>query len=385
MHLHRHPLSYFALAALSCFVLLLAACGSTNSGNTNSAPIEIGWDGALTGPNADLGQWDTQGIELAFDQVNAQGGIHGRQIHLNILDDAADNTKGVTNVQRLITQDHIVACFCTTNSGVTLAVEPYLTRAKIAQITPGLATAITAQGSSYIFRDTPAGPAFEKTLITYLVQQQHFTRFAQITDNDAYGQGEAQYQQATLQSFGLTPVAPLQMYNPNDTSFTGQLDTILAAHPQVILFGGEEVTSGLIAKQARQLGFTGQFAGGAAIGTPTFIQTAGTSVAEGVVFTSAYIDNNANAQTKAFAAAYQAKWHVAPEGHGAKAYDGAELVIQALNAAYPNITGETVAAALHNIHNYQGLQGTADFDSTGEGFHNTLLGVIKNGQLTPLS
>ncbi len=385
MRLHRHPLSYFALAALSCLVLLLAACGSTNSGNTNSAPIEIGWDGALTGPNADLGQWDTQGIELAFDQVNAQGGIHGRQIHLNILDDAADNTKGVTNVQRLITQDHIVACFCTTNSGVTLAVEPYLTRAKIAQITPGLATAITAQGSSYIFRDTPAGPAFEKTLITYLVQQQHFTRFAQITDNDAYGQGEAQYQQTTLQSFGLTPVAPLQMYNPNDTSFTGQLDTILAAHPQVILFGGEEVTSGLIAKQARQLGFTGQFAGGAAIGTPTFIQTAGTSVAEGVVFTSAYIDNNANAQTKAFAAAYQAKWHVAPEGHGAKAYDGAELVIQALNAAYPNITGETVAAALHNIHNYQGLQGTADFDSTGEGFHNTLLGVIKNGQLTPLS
>ncbi len=385
MRLHRHPLSYFALAALSCLVLLLAACGSTNSGNTNSAPIEIGWDGALTGPNADLGQWDTQGIELAFDQVNAQGGIHGRQIHLNILDDAADNTKGVTNVQRLITQDHIVACFCTTNSGVTLAVEPYLTRAKIAQITPGLATAITAQGSSYIFRDTPAGPAFEKTLITYLVQQQHFTRFAQITDNDAYGQGEAQYPQTTLQSFGLTPVAPLQMYNPNDTSFTGQLDTILAAHPQVILFGGEEVTSGLIAKQARQLGFTGQFAGGAAIGTPTFIQTAGTSVAEGVVFTSAYIDNNANAQTKAFAAAYQAKWHVAPEGHGAKAYDGAELVIQALNAAYPNITGETVAAALHNIHNYQGLQGTADFDSTGEGFHNTLLGVIKNGQLTPLS
>jgi branched-chain amino acid transport system substrate-binding protein len=385
MHLYRFRLSYFALAALSCLVLLLAACGSTNSGNASNSPIEIGWDGALTGTNADLGQWDTQGIELAFDQVNAQGGIHGRQIHLTTLDDAADNTKGVTNVQRLISQDHIVACFCTTNSGVTLAVEPYLTRAKIAQITPGLATAITAQGSSYIFRDTPAGPAFEKTLITYLVQQQHFTRFAQITDNDAYGQGEAQYQQTTLQSFGLTPVAPLQMYNPNDTSFTGQLDTILAAHPQVILFGGEEVTSGLIAKQARQLGFTGQFAGGAAIGTPTFIQTAGTSVAEGVVFTSAYIDNNANAQTKAFAAAYQAKWHVAPEGHGAKAYDGAELVIQALNAAYPNITGETVAAALHNIHNYQGLQGTADFDSTGEGFHNTLLGVIKNGQLTPLS
>ncbi|HEU5227733.1 MAG TPA: ABC transporter substrate-binding protein [Ktedonobacteraceae bacterium] len=384
MYLYRSRLSYLALATLSCLLLLLAACGSTNSGNTNTSPIEIGWDGALTGTNADLGEWDTQGIDLAFDQVNAKGGIHGRQIHLTKFDDAADNTKGVTNVQRLITQDHIVACFCTTNSGVALAVEPYLTRAKIAQITPGLSTALTAQNSAYIFRDTPAGPSFENTLITYLVQQKHFTKFAQITDNDAYGQGEAQYQQAKLKSFGLTPVAPLQMYNPNDTSFTGQLDTILAANPEVILFGGEEVTSGLIAKQARQLGFTGQLAGGASIGTPTFIQTAG-SVAEGVIFTSAYIDNNANAQTKAFAAAFQDKWGYAPEGHGAKAYDGAELVIQALNAAYPNITGDSVAKALHNIHNYQGLQGTANFDATGEGFHDTLLGVIKNGQLTQLS
>lgn len=388
MYSQRPRLFYYALVMLACLALIVAACGSspsTTGSTNNTSPIEIGWDGPLTGVNADLGQWDTQGIELAFDQVNAKGGIHGRQLHLTTYDDAANNTKGVTNVQRLITQNHIVACFCTPNSGVTLAVEPYLTRAQIAQFSPGLSTAITAQHSSYIFRDTPAGPAFEQTLINYLVQQKHFTKFAQITDADAYGQGEAQYQQATLKSLGLTPVAPLQTYNPNDTSFTGQLNTILAAHPQVILFGGEEVTSGLIAKQARQLGFTGQLAGGAAIGTPTFIKTAGNTVAEGVYFSSAYISNDVNAQTQAFAAAYQAKWGVAPEGHGAKAYDGAELLIQALNAAYPNITGATIAAALHNIHNYQGLQGIANFDASGEGFHNTLMGVIKNGQLTPLS
>ncbi len=388
MYPQRPRFFYFTLATLACLALLLAACGSSpaTTGSTNSnAPIEIGWDGPLTGVNADLGQWDTQGIELAFAQVNAQGGIHGRQLHLTTFDDAGVSTKGVTNVQRLITQNHIVACFCTPLSGVALAVEPYLTRAQIAQFTPGLSTALTAQHSSYIFRDTPAGPSFEQTLITYLVQQKHFTKFAQITDADAYGQGEAQYQQTTLKSFGLTPVAPLQTYNPNDTSFTGQLNTILATHPEVILLGGEEVTSGLIAKQARQLGFTGQIAGGAAIGTPTFIKTAGTTVANGVYFSSAYISNDTNAQTKAFAAAYQAKWGVAPEGHGAKAYDGAELLIQALNSIYPNITGAAIATALHNIHNYQGLQGVASFDAAGEAFHNTLMGVITNGQLTPLS
>src|SRR6266568_1489731 len=170
MYLHRPRMGYFALALFACLSLLVAACGSSGSSTpppANTSPIEIGWAGPLTGTNADLGQWDTQGIELAFDQVNAQGGIHGRQLHLTPLDDAATTTKGVTNVQRLITENKIVACFCTPNSGVALAVEPYLTRAQITQFTPGLSLAITAQHSSYIFRDTPAGPAFEKTLITY--------------------------------------------------------------------------------------------------------------------------------------------------------------------------------------------------------------------------
>lgn len=388
MYLFRSRTHYWALAVLApfLFAMFLSACGGSGSGGggASNAPIEVGWIGPLSGVNAILGHWDTQGIELAIDAQNSKGGIHGRQIHIDKLDDAADPTQSVNDVQRLITQNHIVACFCTPNSGNTLAIEPMLTRNKIVQFTPGLASNLTAKGSAYIFRDTPAGPAFESTLVTFLVQQKHFKSFAIITDTTDYGQGEAQYQTQSLQKFGLTPLT-VQKYGANDTDFTGQLDTIIAKHPQVLLFGGSEVASGLIAKQARRLGFTGQLAGGAAIGTPKFIQVAGADIANGVYFTSAYIDNNANDQTKAFAAAYQARWKEAPEGHGAKAYDGAQLLIQALNTAYPNITGDAISTALHNVHNIQCLQGAVTYDAAGEGFHNTYLGVIKNGQLTPFS
>jgi len=368
------------------FAMLLAACGSsgTTSGPANTSPIEIGWIGPLSGVNAVLGQWDTQGIELAIDAQNAKGGIHGRQLHLDKLDDAADPTQSVNDAQRLTTQNHIVACFCTPNSGTTLAIEPLLTRNKITQITPGLAGNLTTQHSSYIFRDTPAGLAFENTLVTFLVQQKLFKSFAIITDTTDYGQGEALYQTQTLQKYGLAPLT-VQKYGANDTDFTGQLDAIIATHPQVLLFGGSEVASGLIAKQARRLGFSGQLAGGAAIGTPKFIQVAGASIANGVYFSSAYINNDKNTQTKTFAATYQARWKEAPEGHGAKAYDGAQLLIQALNTAYPNITGNTISTAMHNIHSFQGLQGSVSYDTTGEGFHDTSVGLIKDGNLTPLA
>ena len=386
MHLSQFRSRYFALTALVplLFAMLLSACGTTTStsGPSNNAPIEVGWIGPLSGVNAILGHWDTQGIELAIDGQNAKGGIHGRQIHLDKLDDAADPTQSINDAQRLITQNHIVACFCTPNSGTTLAIEPLLTRNKIVQYTPGLAGNLTAKGSSYIFRDTPVGLAFENTLVTFLAQQKQFKSFAIITDTTDYGQGEATYQTQTLQKFGLTPLT-IQKYGANDTDFTGQLDAIIAKHPQVLLFGGSEVASGLIAKQARRLGFTGQLAGGAAIGTPKFIQVAGTDIANGTYFSSAYINNDKNDQTKTFATAYQAKWHEAPEGHGAKAYDGAQLLIQALNTAYPNITGDAISTAMHNIRNFQGLQGSVNYDTTGEGFHDTSVGVIKNGQLTP--
>ncbi|HET8845093.1 MAG TPA: ABC transporter substrate-binding protein [Ktedonobacteraceae bacterium] len=385
MYPHWPRLSYLAFVALSSLLLILAAC-SNAGGNTsdNNAPIEVGWDGPLTGVNADLGKWDIQAIQLAIDEVNAKGGIHGRQIHLTRYDDTAQAAQGISNVQRLISQNHIVACFCSPNSGVTLAVLPTLTKAKIVQITPGLAASLTAQKSAYIFRDTPAGAAYEKPLITYLVQTMHFTKFAQITSTTEYGQGEAKYQQDFLQELGLKPLGTLQKYGSNDTNFTGQLNSLLATNPEVLLLGGEEVTSGLIAKQARQLGFKGQFAGGAPIGTPTFINTAG-DVANGAIFTNPYITNDKSASAKTFAAAYQAKWGEAPESHGAKAYDGAELLIQALNAAYPNITGASVATAMHNIHDYPGLQGVCSFDTTGEGFHDTQVGMIKNGVTTPVS
>jgi hypothetical protein len=56
-----------------------------------------------------------------------------------------------------------------------------------------------------------------------------------------------------------------------------------------------------------------------------------------------------------------------------------------MNTAYPNITGEAISTAMHNIRNYQGLQGSVTYDSTGEGFHDTSIGVIKDGKLTPFS
>ena len=353
-------------------------------GDAEEPAIEIGWVGPQSGVTASLGHWDIAGIQLAFEQQNAKGGVFGRKLQLITLDDAGEPTQSVNNVKRLLAQNHIVACFCGPQSGNTLAVEPFLTAAKIPQITSGLALNLTEQGSAYIFRDTPAGPAFESTLVDFLVTKKHFKSFAIITDTTDYGQGEAKYQTTRLAKLGITP-ATVQSYNPKDTDFTGQLNAIIALKPQVLLFGGSEVASGLIAKQARQLGFTGQLAGGSALGTPKFVEVAGPDVAQGAFFASAYISNDRNAQTKGFARAYEALWKEVPEAHGAKAYDGAMMLIEAIKAARSqNYSPSAVAAALHNLKAIHGLQGDGSIDERGESFHSTSIGTIDRGHLVPL-
>ncbi len=354
----------------------------TAGAQATGEPIKIAIIGAMSGTNAVLGDWMKKGVTLAVEEKNKAGGIHGRPIQIVVYDDEADPTKSVGLAQKVATDDKVVAAWATTNSSSALADIPIFAQYKIPQLTNGTNVDITNKGSQYIFRACPAGPAYENPLVDFLVKVKGFKKFALITDTSAYGKGEADYQTAELKALGLAPLTR-QSYGIDDKDFTGQLTAILQTNPEVILFGGSEVASGLIAKQARQLGFKGQLAGGSAIATPKFNETAGADVSEGVFATAPYLTNDLNDKTKAFAAKYKARWNEDPEVHGANTYDGTQLLLMAMDNAYPNLTGEAIAAAFHKISGYEGLQGTFNVQSNGETINKTQLGVWQGGKLIP--
>ncbi len=360
------------------FVLLLPACGRTQQPNQD--PIKLGWIGALSGTNAILGQWDTHGIELVIDEVNALGGVcDGRKLQLIKYDDAADPTRSVALAQKLSTEDQVLLAFATTNSNTALADLPVFTKAQVPQMTQASSADLTAKSSFYIFRYTSVGAVFEFTVVDYLVKN-GLSEFAIISDSSTYGKGQGDYEQAALRKNDLESLIR-ETYNIDDTDFTQQLTRIIDANPQVLLVAGSEIAAGLIARQARQLGFTGQIAGGPALGTPKFVEVAG-DAAEGVIFSSPYISNAINEQTQDFARRYQAKWDYEPEQHGAKGYDGATIAIEAIKRSCHNLTREEITRQLHAIKDFQSLQGIFSYQDNGEGISQAQVGLIKNGQLT---
>jgi branched-chain amino acid transport system substrate-binding protein len=347
-----------------------AACATT---------IKIGLIAAMTGTNAILGDYMVKAVTLAMEEQNAKGGINGCKMELIVYDDAADPTTSVGLAQKALTQDKVMAAWATTNSSSALADIPIFQQYKTTQITFGTNVTITQKGSPYIFRSCPAGPSYEDPLIDYLVKTKSFTKFAIIGDNSAYGKGETQYQTAALKRNNLTPLAA-EEYAVDDKDFTGQLTKIMNTQPEVLLLASSEVAGGLIAKQARARGFTGVIAGGSAMASTKFTETAGAD-AEGVYFTSPYPGNDYNDQTKAFAAAYKARWNVEAELHGANVYDGQNMLMLAMQKANP-LTPENVAAEMHKVCGYKGLLGTFCYDETGEGIKTTFVGIIKGGVQT---
>ena len=104
---HRVPLLSLTAAAIA-LAARAAGCGSSgSSGGSSKQPIVIGTSLSLSGDFSADGQAYQKGYEFWAAQVNAHGGILGRQVQLKILNDNSSTTQVVTNYQTLISSDHV--------------------------------------------------------------------------------------------------------------------------------------------------------------------------------------------------------------------------------------------------------------------------------------
>jgi ABC-type branched-subunit amino acid transport system substrate-binding protein len=380
MKITRRSLVASAAVALA----LTSACsppGAKQDDTKTGGPIKIAVVNAQSGQLSSLGAWELKGAKLAVQEWNKAGGIGGRQIQLDVFDDQGDPTVG-TNVARKIASEGYLAMIGTAESAVTIAMAPTLQSSQIPNITSGQSTGLVAVKSPFLFLNGPTSTTYDETLAKYIVDSKGIKSIAMVSNNGSYGKGEHDAFLKALQSRGVTPVAD-QVVTTDQKDFSAALSTIRQKNPQLVFLGAEEVESGLIVKQARSLGITVPFAGAAPQGTPVFAETAGPAAVEGTIVSSPYLSNEVSDASKKFATAYKAAYNEEAELHGAKAYDGTQIVLTALKTS--NVaTGKALADAIRATK-YAGLLGNFAFDDTGVGIFATSIGVITGGKLVTAS
>jgi len=368
----------FAIAVLTLLAAGCSAPGSDeDSSGDDSGPIKIALADAQSGQLSSLGAWELKGAKLAIEEWNGKGGINGRQIQLSVFDTQADPTIG-TNLARKIASEGNIALIGTAESAVTIAMAPILKQEAIPNITSGQSPGLVAVGSEFLFLNGPTSTTYDETLAKHIVDVRGLKEIAMITNNGSYGKGEHDAFTKALTARGVTPVAD-QVVTTDQKDFSAALTTIRQKNPKVIFLGAEEVESGLIVKQARDLGITVPFAGAAPQGTPVFLDTAGAKNAEGTIVSSPYLSNDVSEASKTFAAAYKKAYGEDAELHGAKAYDGTQILLTALKTS--NVAGGKDLADAIRATKYQGLLGDFAFDQTGVGIFATSIGTIQNGKL----
>ena len=271
----------------------------------------------LSGPGAALGLGNHRGVELAVDDINAQGGITvaGKQYTLKtiVYDHKGTAEGGVTAANKLVFDDGVKFIVGTVGSGPSIAAtEAVFIEEKILFATTGWNPKCLGQDRPYNFRLHGTGREYGMAFYEWAAKNlPEAKRVAIIAVNDPAGFAAAEDTKAVAEGLGMTVVAT-EFFERGTTDYYPFLTRLIAKNPDVIDTGGSKPNEdGLMIKQLYELGYKGKIAAAGQVPSTT-LEVAGKEAAEGVYLmqTIAYDSPGAavSAEQKEFAKKYTEKY-----------------------------------------------------------------------------
>src|SRR5215210_4851934 len=351
------------LLALALIVATLNALGCVTRGTTCADPggvIKIGVYGDLSGQTSSFGQSTRNGSQMAADEINAAGGIGGRQVQLIHEDDQGEPGKAATVTAKLINQDQVRALIGEVASSNSIAAAPNAQEAKVPMISPSSTNPKVTQVGNYIFRVCFIDPFQGEVMAKFAANTLKAKRAAILFDsNSDYSKGLIQFFKQAFTKLGGEIVAE-QAYAQRDRDFTGQLTQIRSANPDVIYVPGYYQEVGVIAKQTKQLGIKSPLLGGDGWDAPQLWDLGGESL-NGDYISNHYSVDDPSPAIQKFVADYKARNGEIPDALAALGYDAMKVLADAIKRA-GTTEGPQLKDAINATKDFVGVTGTISLD-----------------------
>jgi len=333
-----------------CFVVTLVSfavlAGSVWAQETKGAPIKVGVVLPLTGEQAKFGEIEKNSFLMALEEINKAGGINGRPIELLIEDDTGKPDVGRSAVEKLISQDKVLALSGGYSSSVAYAICGVAQQRKIPfVVTTGSADKITEMGWDYIFRIKAAVSEYPKALTSFLQEVVKPQTVAILYENTLFGQsGSKEFAEECTR--GGLKVLMREGYEAGAIDFKPLLIKVKSAKPDLVYMISYVMDAALLMRQSKELDFNPKLfvGGGAGFTLPEFAKNAG-DAAEYVYSADLWSPNLPFPGAKEYFTNYQQKFGSPTEYHGAEAYASMYVVADALKRA-KEMTPEAVREAL---------------------------------------
>lgn len=358
------------LLAVVALGLVLTGC---QQGGTDT--VKIGVNMELSGAVATYGQSTVDGIELAIDEVNAAGGIDGKQVELVKYDNKSDAAEATTLATKLMTEDDVACVLGPATSGAFKAEIPVANDNKVPVIS-GSATAddVTVDASGvkeYAFRicfnDSYQGTA----MANFAYKNLKVKKVVIILDNASdYSKGLAKSFKDTFTEVGGT-IAAEEAFVAGETDFNAVITKIKDKDFDAIFIPGYYQEAGLIIKQARAQGIDVPIMGADGFDSPTLVELSGAAAANDIYFSNHYSSLDEESVVVDFIKAFKEKHDKDPDAFNALGYDLAKFACDGIARAGGE-GGEALKDALAGTEEFKGVTGTFSVDEN----HNPVKAVV---------
>jgi branched-chain amino acid transport system substrate-binding protein len=381
----RHWLHALTLVALLGSIATASAIAATSTPKAD--PIVFGMATPLSGPLTFNGTQEVNGAKLAVAQLNAKGGVLGRQINLTVEDDACNPTDAITAGNKLIGQ-HPSLIFGFHCSSATLAAMQLVQQARIPLINsistnPGIAGGSGVGGNKWVFTLTPTDATFATALVRFFKLQKVHS-IAIVAENTDYGRGGAEAMRVRAKAFGLD-VTSTNYYTQGTNDFSSLLAGIKSQRPDRIVYWGLGADD---ANFARQFAQNFQGSGTLLSGRPQLagpdlpiVQSGALEKATTVAQYDSHINTPAN---KKFVAAYTKEYGAAPIIQSFEGYQEVMLAAAAIKAA-KSASPAAIRNALAKIK-FQSMmapakQATLHFDKYQQAHDRAAISMARGGKV----
>jgi branched-chain amino acid transport system substrate-binding protein len=362
-------------------VTALAACtGGGGGGGTGSDEILVGEYSSLTGGTATFGQSTHNGILMAFEEINAAGGVLGKKLRVITEDDQSKPEEAATAVTKLINQNRVVALLGEVASSRTLAAAPIAQAAKVPMISPSSTNPKVTEVGDYIFRVCFIDPFQGSVMAKFAANTLKAKKVAILYDvkND-YSVGLRQFFTSTFKDLGGEIVGE-QSYSEGDSDFRAQLTQLKSLKPEAIYVPGYYTEAGTVARQARELGLAVPLMGGDGWDSQRLFEIGGQAI-EGSYISNHYSADDPNPVIQKFVAEYKKKHGQTPDGLAALAYDAARILSDAMKRA-GSAEGPKVRDAIAATKDFDGVTGKISIDDKRNAVKPAVVLKVSGGKFT---
>ena len=346
--------------------------------STDGDTIKIGLVSMVTGDNPLNGERMNQGVQLAVDEVNAAGGILGKQVELTITDDQTMQDVAVTCVQKLASEG-VVGIVGPHRSTNAIAVSDTVKSLGVPLLTGGTSPNIADLDNPYLFRGRASDTIFAQAAVDYAVNTLGCSKIGLFYNNDDFGTGALGVIQQYCDENGITLVA--EGHNTGDKDFTAQIMKMQTAGIDCAIIWTHDPELAIHARQIYELGLECQVVSSPGVTMSQVLGMVEPEYVEGWYGVTDFVSTSTDEEVVNFIEKFKAAYDIEPELYAASYYGCAKVLLTAIENA-GTTDRDAVRDEIEKIQDLQVPIGVAACDESHDLIHSINVARIEN--LTPI-